>query len=1306
MSSRLNHNQGLWTTVSFVFVVLFVFGSFITSEYFDREASLSGFVVKSFSDVDYEREYILQSSFVNEEALFGLELYYANGTKNRNSTCYIVISCQDLNIDLSETEFECDTNNSMEFSEDKDFYILNTSFPSVGNFQYNIACLYNDVLIITEDISFEVKRRLDDFSYGAYSNNSKILVNVEAPLTLVFNSINDYDNVEYLWEFGYEGEELKFSKYNFSRGSNEFHFSHTYNSTGNYTFRLVIDPNNKIEEKNKSNNVIEILIEVLPYLEDEFNCIIDKNYELQRDYFCPDGVLVEASNLELDCNGFTISGPGKNSSQVGVLIENSITVRNCTIENYNKGLVFNGRGSLFYSNIKNNNIGVVINSSNSVVENNTINENLIGFNVLRPYILKNNNILNDNSYFVNTSEALELRSNYFGTTNIDNIRNKIINSSDFTISTYYDKSIFENDKNEIFLRPVYKNINLNVISEEHDFATKVTLNVNSSFEMKCAYDYKDSNFYDMISMGNFFDVKFERVLFFYDSAVRTFFVKCLDRNSNEFSARSNQIVTQNIFNLRLESLKKDLEFYDNAKLVSEREKERLQDSIKQETNEFRIERLREDFERESINSDYLTNMHRLTGNYIQQFERQKENIEDLKYDLNNVLNTEVSDIESRIVILEKQISSEYESHLDRIFSSFREKIRLLEDLYLAKINILDQDNKIEKESLKFTLILHEYNLEKNNLDRVKFEKLNNINYNYYDTLRNIEDEREFYLKEIEVATRNKIIKGLELDIDLYNYKKIIFDDYINDLNLLKRRIDSSIQKARQGNRLTIMSDLEYLIQDVESLIDILEISIEDLDDKISEKDSQIQEAYNLRFENNNRNQISREPVSEKIFWSQAQGSDIRKELYGNFNVSEINIRVDKLNYSLIKPGSIEIKQLLLNPHSNPDRIIYDVFSIEIRNLTRFLKINLMFEQSLTSLRANNIEHKSISLLFYNTTLKDWENVKTELLSDKAIVKYESEIKKSGIYGIGVYKSATETIVINETDEDVEDDEKDECVSVWECESFSRCVNGLRTRECIDVNKCSVLSPKKIETEECEVVPTCDDGIQNGDEEGIDCGGSCPNPCEDKLDPGLEKPRDVINESEKNLSAIVWSIAVVILLLAVVVTGIEVVVHKKHSKMLKKKSKFVEQKKGARTHLNLKLINLIIIKIIDNLSYEEIKSNLLNNKYSEIEIKSNYSLVNYIISHLRMNNTEENIANALVSSGWNEKDADMIIDHVIIQMIIYQIKKFNLESSIIEDREMLMEIFKEDGFADDVIEKAFELMSRSKNRLIKVLDKKK
>jgi hypothetical protein len=36
-------------------------------------------------------------------------------------------------------------------------------------------------------------------------------------------------------------------------------------------------------------------------------------------------------------------------------------------------------------------------------------------------------------------------------------------------------------------------------------------------------------------------------------------------------------------------------------------------------------------------------------------------------------------------------------------------------------------------------------------------------------------------------------------------------------------------------------------------------------------------------------------------------------------------------------------------------------------------------------------------------------------------------------------------------------------------------------------------------DDCPVEPTCDDGVQNGDEEGVDCGGSCPNACVDECD---------------------------------------------------------------------------------------------------------------------------------------------------------------------------------------------------------------
>ena len=39
--------------------------------------------------------------------------------------------------------------------------------------------------------------------------------------------------------------------------------------------------------------------------------------------------------------------------------------------------------------------------------------------------------------------------------------------------------------------------------------------------------------------------------------------------------------------------------------------------------------------------------------------------------------------------------------------------------------------------------------------------------------------------------------------------------------------------------------------------------------------------------------------------------------------------------------------------------------------------------------------------------------------------------------------------------------------------------------------------------ETEPIPTCDDGFQNGDETGVDCGGSCPNECPPTCDDGIQ-----------------------------------------------------------------------------------------------------------------------------------------------------------------------------------------------------------
>ncbi len=69
-----------------------------------------------------------------------------------------------------------------------------------------------------------------------------------------------------------------------------------------------------------------------------------------------------------------------------------------------------------------------------------------------------------------------------------------------------------------------------------------------------------------------------------------------------------------------------------------------------------------------------------------------------------------------------------------------------------------------------------------------------------------------------------------------------------------------------------------------------------------------------------------------------------------------------------------------------------------------------------------------------------------------------------------------------------------CDPDWECKPWSECfINGTRYRRCTDKNACSIDNYVKFFWENCTYIPTCYDGVQNGDETGVDCGGSC-KPC--------------------------------------------------------------------------------------------------------------------------------------------------------------------------------------------------------------------
>ncbi len=77
-----------------------------------------------------------------------------------------------------------------------------------------------------------------------------------------------------------------------------------------------------------------------------------------------------------------------------------------------------------------------------------------------------------------------------------------------------------------------------------------------------------------------------------------------------------------------------------------------------------------------------------------------------------------------------------------------------------------------------------------------------------------------------------------------------------------------------------------------------------------------------------------------------------------------------------------------------------------------------------------------------------------------------------------------------------------CYEIWECGEWSVCSPlGVEERSCIDKNACGTEEYKPNATQSCRY-PTCNDGIRNGNEEGVDCGGICL-PCK-----GLEYAKPI------------------------------------------------------------------------------------------------------------------------------------------------------------------------------------------------------
>ncbi len=78
----------------------------------------------------------------------------------------------------------------------------------------------------------------------------------------------------------------------------------------------------------------------------------------------------------------------------------------------------------------------------------------------------------------------------------------------------------------------------------------------------------------------------------------------------------------------------------------------------------------------------------------------------------------------------------------------------------------------------------------------------------------------------------------------------------------------------------------------------------------------------------------------------------------------------------------------------------------------------------------------------------------------------------------------------------------ECEEDWLCTEWSVCrIDGFQNRTCEDLSGCGTQLTMPPLEQECVYLPTCFDGVRNGNETGVDCGGPC-GPCVQVQEPGL------------------------------------------------------------------------------------------------------------------------------------------------------------------------------------------------------------
>jgi len=1293
---------------TFMIMIGIVLFSFITSDFFPDNLSITGAVVATATTKsNYSISYVPTSSakpYTNENIIFYISIENkTSGDSLGEASCKIGID-ENANI-------------NMVYVSSRTRYENTRKITTSGSHTYNIACdmsIYGDA-DINETNSITVFDAKPDFNVSvdapgtaAAKSSTSITVKIENIGPKSYSGTLGYD-IDY--GDGYKSASQSIS---FSGSSEEVTLTHEYTTVGNYTVKVDVDPNEGISELNESNNRGTDNITVYNSSAQPMVCgTITSSVKMTKDFYCNGNIILNQAGITLDCNNYTIYGDGKTINKKGIIVKKDATIKNCEIKDYKTAVIANAKLTLYNSSIKNSGTGLILNSTGNNITRNIFKSNEIGINNTKESIVNGNDFLS-NTLHLSTTWNLNFKKNYFGTVQYQEVISKIENSSvAVTVIPFMNSSVRNPNSGEVTTDVEGPNINVSIGTGISNYKTKVSIEVNTSEDAICRFSDTNKSFASMTKLTSSNNKTHLGTKSYSEEKTIYVYVTCKDLQGNPTEYKSSQISIISGIDVALVELKKEIESYKDEKSDHTKDKTEYEKDLKEEEDASERAEIQEDIDKKGVEITYYEALIDSAEDLQSDLKKTNNQTKKIEKDYINEYNKEISNLTEDLNETEEDIKTALIVESDDIYTLLKSKFDSVKKLY--DYYDKNETKTSEKEDLENDHIILILEKQKEDLvaDKARYTALDAIGDGINtDYITETEDDILNMEEEIVKAQDDEAIDDYELEITLLTKQIATGKSYKKELNALLLHIDDGIEFSTENSNYRTAQSLTNLKEQTDDKIDDIESDIEDY-----ESDLETAEDALANYEKSTGSVSTTSKVIRITIRSNTTSNTIMQTINNsNMYMTKATITFSKGNST---SGYVYITKLDSIPYSdNLDAATFEWYVINASAGITINKTTLQFIINESYLASLNTTTENVKVYVYDNKNFWWDTQETTSVKKGSSVEVNVVDISAGTIAIGYQKLSTPI--------------EPSCTANWVCSNFSACdEKDNKIRNCTDQNNCSSdVNNTKVEERSCSVEETCYDEIKNQDEKGIDCGGSCPDACV-KIE---NQTITVEEEKASNTRSRIMSI-VMIALIVISTAGLGAELILKHKSKKKKVviedpeetlKKYKEKMEGSSMkpkiakkeatpdtpvqkesnfekkrlpYFNYEILNKIIQKLCKYENMDNIKQELQMHGSGRQQIEYALHLANYVFGKLENNAVVKDITAELVKQKWKPEEARHIVNYIAVRYLFHELEEyFTISESSEEENKIMRDMFKSEGYEDELINEAFSLYEKNNNNI--------